>query len=228
MSWFVPETGSGAEEKVYIRDAEYAWLPATVVETSSDDDSNNNKEEDDNNNNNKQDNTRVQVRIELPSDWKSTTVCNQNKQSSETTGTLHGQTRWVSLQDYPEHELLLQNQGVLARDMAELPHLHEAAILYQVKERHIRQKPYTRVGEIVVAINPLEWISGLYSKEEQEKYAKVLVWQEGTLHALYSVIRREWWPSSLLKSMSYSQHEFVCSIDRYPRGRRRKEGRQYS
>lgn len=191
MSWFAPETGTGTEDKVYIRDTEYAWLPATVVQTSSDDDSkntNNNKEDD---NNNKQDNTRVQVRIDLPSDWGSTTVCTQHKKSqtslTDTTCSSipqHGQTRWVSLSDYPKHQLLLQNHGVLARDMAELPHLHEAAILYQVKERHVRQKPYTRVGEILVAINPCQWIDGLYSKEEQEKYAKILVWQEGTLHCI--------------------------------------------
>jgi myosin heavy subunit len=192
MSWFAPETGTDTDAKVYIRDAEYAWLPATVVQTSSDGDSNNTNEDD--NENNKQDNTRVQVRIDLPSDWESTTVChhNQTKQSksSETTTTTcsmsmpHGQTRWVSLCDYPKHQLLLQNQGILARDMAELPHLHEAAILYQVKERHVREKPYTRVGEIVVAINPCQWIEGLYSKEEQEKYAKILVWQEGTLYCV--------------------------------------------
>jgi myosin heavy subunit len=182
MSWFVPETGT--EDKVYIRDAQYAWLPATVVPTFSDDDgesnSNNNKEDD---TNKKQDNTRVQVRIELPSDWKSTTVLchssNQNdKQTTSETATHEQTLRWVSLKDYPKHQLLLQNQGVLARDMAELPHLHEAAILYQVKERHVRQKPYTRVGEIVVAINPCQWIEGLYTKEQQEKYAQILVWQE--------------------------------------------------
>jgi hypothetical protein len=254
MSWFAPETGTGAEDKVYIRDAEYAWLPATVVQTSNDDDSknktannnNNNKEEGDNDDsNNKRDNTRVQVRIDLPSDWESTTVCKQQRQSkqnkqspspSETTTTTtssmpHGQTRWVSLSDYPKHQLLLQNQGILARDMAELPHLHEAAILYQVKERHVREKPYTRVGEIVVAVNPCQWIEGLYTKEEQEKYAKILVWQEGTLRyvtlrciALYCiflrcVIRREWRAISQLKSMNDSPHECVCSIDRYSRRR---------
>jgi myosin heavy subunit len=186
MSWFVPETGT--EDKVYIRDAEYAWLPATVVPASVNEDdgesSNNNKEDD--NTNNKQDNSRVQVRIELPSDWESTTVCHSSNQNnkqttSESIATFpHEETRWVSLKDYPKHQLLLQNQGVVARDMAELPHLHEAAILYQVKERHLREKPYTRVGEIVVAINPCQWITGLYTKEQQEKYAQILVWQEGT------------------------------------------------
>jgi hypothetical protein len=188
MSWFAPETGTGAEDKVYIRDTDYAWLPATVVQTSSGD-SNSSKEENDNDTN-KQDITRVQVLIDLPEDWESTTVCHQHQtkqsRSSETTTATsmpHGQTRWVSLSDYPKHQLLLQNQGILARDMAELPHLHEAAILYQVKERHVREKPYTRVGEIVVAINPCQWIEGLYSKQEQEKYAKILVWQDGTLQA---------------------------------------------
>jgi myosin heavy subunit len=176
MSWFVPETGT-TDDKVYIRDDEYAWLPATVVQASNDNDNDINN----NNNRDKQD-PRVQVRIELPSDWKSTTMGHKQSETS-----LHGQTRWVALKDYPKRQLYLQNQGVAARDMAELPHLHEAAILYQVKERHVHQKPYTRVGEIVVAVNPCQWISGLYSREKQEMYAKILVWREGTLR--YVVLR---------------------------------------
>ena len=39
-------------------------------------------------------------------------------------------------------------------DMADLPHLHEAAVLYNLKDRHGGGAPYTRVGGIVVAVNP--------------------------------------------------------------------------
>lgn len=42
-------------------------------------------------------------------------------------------------------------------DMVNLPFLHEAAILYNLKSRHIRGKPYTRTGDIVIAVNPYEW-----------------------------------------------------------------------
>jgi len=60
--------------------------------------------------------------------------------------------------------------------MADLHYLHEAAILYNLKQRHGQNLPYTRVGDIVVAVNPFEWIDGLYSSEKQALYAKHLIW----------------------------------------------------
>jgi hypothetical protein len=57
--------------------------------------------------------------------------------------------------------------------MADLAHLHEAAILYNLKRRHFDGNPYTRVGDIMVALNPFQWIDGLYSEEKQLFYAKV-------------------------------------------------------
>jgi myosin heavy subunit len=65
---------------------------------------------------------------------------------------------------------------VNARDMADLSFLHEAAILYNLKLRHAKRLPYTRVGDIVVAVNPFQWIDGLYSLEKQAIYAQHLVW----------------------------------------------------
>ena len=78
-------------------------------------------------------------------------------------------------------EILLTFHHVLlcvmkARDMADLHYLHEAAILYNLKQRHGQNLPYTRVGDIVVAVNPFEWIDGLYSSEKQAIYAKHLIW----------------------------------------------------
>lgn len=60
--------------------------------------------------------------------------------------------------------------------MADLHYLHEAAILYNLKQRHGQNLPYTRVGDIVVAVNPFVWIEGLYSAEKQALYAKHLIW----------------------------------------------------
>ena len=37
--------------------------------------------------------------------------------------------------------------------------------------------PYTRVGDIMVAMNPFQWIEGLYSRENQASYADVLIWK---------------------------------------------------
>ena len=65
---------------------------------------------------------------------------------------------------------------VKARDMADLHFLHEAAILYNLKQRHGNKLPYTRVGDIVVAVNPFQWIDGMYSSEKQAMYAKHLIW----------------------------------------------------
>jgi len=96
-------------------------------------------------------------------------------------GGLVGVRRTVQLGDYPCGELPLQNvdrRGRLVQkaDMASLPFLHEAAILYNLKERHARGIPYTRVGDIVVAMNPFRWIDGLYSDETRNFYSQRLIW----------------------------------------------------
>ena len=89
--------------------------------------------------------------------------------------------RTVRLSDYPAGVLPLQNVDRRGRllgksDMADLPHLHEPAILYNLKERHGRGVPYTRVGDIVVAMNPFRWIDGLYSSERRNFYSDHLIW----------------------------------------------------
>jgi myosin-5 len=47
-----------------------------------------------------------------------------------------------------------------------------------LKLRHIREKPYTRTGDIVVAVNPYQWLNGLYSEEKRCYYANRLVWEQ--------------------------------------------------
>lgn len=89
--------------------------------------------------------------------------------------------RTVRLADYPNGQLPLQNVDRRGRligksDMADLPNLHEAAILYNLKERHGRGVPYTRVGDIVVAMNPFRWIDGLYSADKRNFYSEHLIW----------------------------------------------------
>lgn len=40
-------------------------------------------------------------------------------------------------------------------------------------------KPYTRTGDIVIAVNPYQWLTDLYTEKQQVEYAKKLVWEAG-------------------------------------------------
>lgn len=123
---------------VYIRDPHYSWLPASVE-----------SEEDDK--------KRVKVRVRLPFNWEDHTITPQGRGVDNMK-----LERLVKLSDYTNDELPLQNlerDGVTAmgkNDMADLPNLHEAAILYNLKARHSEGNPYTRVGDIMVAMNPFQ------------------------------------------------------------------------
>jgi myosin-5 len=69
--------------------------------------------------------------------------------------------RTISLKDYPNEALPFQNVDASGKlmemaDMVDLPSLHEAAILYNLRTRHMDHKPYTRVGDLIVAVNPFK------------------------------------------------------------------------
>lgn len=124
--------------RVYIKDATYAWLPAEILS------------------NNAQGDDTVPVRITLPADWGS---CTSSPNHSSLQRYTH--TQMVRLSDYAHNYPPLQNLGEDGKfldksDLADLPHLHEAAILYNLKDRHKRGVPYTRVRDIVVAVNPYQ------------------------------------------------------------------------
>ena len=55
----------------------------------------------------------------------------------------------------------------------------QAAILYNLKARHVASHPYTRTGDIVLAVNPYQWFHDIYSYQVQEYYANMLVWNAG-------------------------------------------------
>ena len=56
--------------------------------------------------------------------------------------------------------------------------LPQAAILYNLKLRHLKGKPYTRTGDIIIAVNPYQWYHELYTKEKRHLYSQRLVWDE--------------------------------------------------
>jgi myosin-5 len=46
-----------------------------------------------------------------------------------------------------------------------------------LKLRHINDKPYTRTGDIVIAVNPYQWYDHLYTEEKRNHYSNRLVWE---------------------------------------------------
>jgi hypothetical protein len=101
------------------------------------------------------DKKRIKVRVRLPTDWDQCTIIPPNKFQSIDLDQI------VKLTDYPNNELPLQNIFTAndthgKNDMADLTHLHEPAILYNLKARHKEGNPYTRVGDIMVALNPFQ------------------------------------------------------------------------
>jgi myosin heavy subunit len=45
-----------------------------------------------------------------------------------------------------------------------------------MKKRHIEGKPYTRTGDIIIAINPFQWFNQLYTEDKRSLYSNKLVW----------------------------------------------------
>jgi len=88
----------------------------------------------------------------------------------------------VDLEDYTNNVLPMQNVDANGNledymELKDLPFMHEAAILYNLKLRHIREKPYTRAGDIVMAVNPYQWLNELYTEEKRSYYSNRLVWE---------------------------------------------------
>ena len=48
--------------------------------------------------------------------------------------------------------------------------------MYNLKARHVKNLPYTRTGDIVLAVNPYKWYPDLYSYKQRQWYAQTLVW----------------------------------------------------
>ncbi|CEG46908.1 myosinlike protein [Plasmopara halstedii] len=66
----------------------------------------------------------------------------------------------------------MTKHSVGAEDMCKLGHLHEPAIVYNIRERFYAREPYTYTGKIVVAVNPYQWIKEHYSEELRDLYTK--------------------------------------------------------
>jgi myosin-5 len=55
-------------------------------------------------------------------------------------------------------------------DMCDLDHLHEPAVMHNLRVRFKRAMPYTYTGQTCIAVNPFKWIEGLYDTSVRTKY----------------------------------------------------------
>jgi len=89
----------------------------------------------------------------------------------------------LDLSSYPNQTLPLQEvnkygERVVHADLSDMQYLHEAGILYNLKDRHVIEgAPYTRAGCMIVAMNPYKWMNELYHEEVKGLYADRLVWE---------------------------------------------------
>jgi len=147
--------GEGGSNDVYIRSDEYAWIPARLVD---------------------QDETTAKVAIPQY-------ASEEFIMSDGGKGAIGFKSAIVKLSDYVSNVLPLQNVGSSGTlrevdDMVDLAYLHEAAILYNLKARHVSAKPYSRVADIVIAVNPYQWLTDLYSDKVRMHYAQKIVWDD--------------------------------------------------
>jgi len=145
----------GKAAYVFLKDPEYAWIPAKLQKSSA---------------------TVADVKIPQYPDEQST-VCDGGRSAKKTIDAE------VDLSDYNRGVLPMQNvdengQLQLFPDMVDLPFLHEAAILYNLKQRHLEDFPYTRTGDIIIAVNPFQWFTHIYTEKVRALYANTLVWED--------------------------------------------------
>jgi myosin-5 len=143
---------SQSSTSAYVRDDDHGWLPANVLSYDAA-------------------GKTARVVVTIPSN----TTPNSPTREEE---------RQIDLQAYESQTLPLQNvdengRPIVRDDMCDLPSLHEAAILYNLRARHHQQLPYTRVGDIIIAMNPFQWLDDLYADDVRERYVDRLVWREG-------------------------------------------------
>jgi len=147
--------GEGGSNDVYIRSDEYAWIPARLVEQD-----------------------KITAKVAIPQYESEEFIMSDGGK-----GAIGFKSAIVKLSDYVSNVLPLQNVGSSGTlkevdDMVDLSYLHEAAILYNLKARHVSAKPYSRVADIVIAVNPYQWLTDLYSNKVRMHYAQKIVWDD--------------------------------------------------
>jgi myosin-5 len=47
-----------------------------------------------------------------------------------------------------------------------------------LKQRHLDNFPYTRTGDIIIAVNPFQWFTHIYTEKVRAAYSNTLVWED--------------------------------------------------
>jgi myosin-5 len=47
-----------------------------------------------------------------------------------------------------------------------------------LKQRHLDNFPYTRTGDIIIAVNPFQWFTEIYTEKVRAAYSNTLVWED--------------------------------------------------
>lgn len=50
--------------------------------------------------------------------------------------------------------------------------------MYNLKQRHLNGHPYTRTGDIIIAVNPFQWFKEIYTEKVRANYSNKLVWED--------------------------------------------------
>lgn len=146
---------SKKDPEVFIKDADYGWIPALVKSQGG---------------------GKATVEVPIYKDEQAIT-CDKGRSAQGS------EERVVNLKDYANEVLPLQNVDANSNmlqfpDMTNLPYLHEAGILFNLKKRHMTGNPYTRTGDIIIAVNPFQWFTELYTEEKRKHYSLKLVWED--------------------------------------------------
>ncbi|KAG6615516.1 myosin-like protein [Phytophthora cinnamomi] len=142
--------------RVFIPDEKLVWVPATVLSVDAS-------------------GKVFCVRVQPPASPSAADYEAVDAPAEERTVDLNddGMPDSLPLQNvHDEDEDKDKSAGVGAEDMCELGHLHEPAIVYNVRERFFAREPYTYTGKIVVAVNPYQWIKEHYSEELRDLYTQ--------------------------------------------------------
>ncbi|KAL3923818.1 MAG: hypothetical protein SGILL_001422 [Bacillariaceae sp.] len=152
---------------VYILDPVHSWIPAQVVDRKGGDD----------------DGKQQVIHLSVPQYKTEQAIESDGGRTAKSFKKMEIDTsdpKAIKMMDHQQHLPLqnVNNQGELqvVEDMVDLPFLHEAAILYNLKARHVESLPYTRTGDIILACNPYQWFHSLYSEDVRNHYSQALVW----------------------------------------------------
>ncbi|KAI9916764.1 hypothetical protein PsorP6_016900 [Peronosclerospora sorghi] len=140
-----PSVAVGA--RCYIPDEDHAWLPVYVEEV------------------NEQKGT-VTVRIQ-----RRRNDAHGQESVDHDDADRSGETRIVAINGgFPLQNAQLSRSEEGLENMIDLNHLHEAAILRNLKKRFRARQPYTYTGDICLAVNPYQWLEEQYTPGLHQKY----------------------------------------------------------